>query len=99
MFMRKLYCCAYNYNLQKKSVSCGVKGKDGTFHLIEAGRNIADQLNLWSKMMDYKKIQIPDTISITTSHLGHIDGLGNLVKQYGHQKEFLFLQVNLQFRL
>ena len=79
-----------NYNFKRNSVSCGVKGKDGTFHLIEAGRNIADQLNLWSKMMNYKKIQIPDTISITHTHLGHIEGLGQFGKEVMNLKEVPF---------
>ena len=70
-----------NHTLRRSAVSCGVRGIDDSLHLIEVGRNIAEQLNLWSNKMDSKEIRIPDTISITHVHLGHIDGLGQFGKE------------------
>ncbi len=79
-----------DYKLQRNPVSCGVKGVDGTLHLIEVGRNIAHQLNSWSEMNKLDIIKIPNTVSITHTHLGHVDGIGQFGKEVANLKKIPF---------
>jgi pyrroloquinoline quinone biosynthesis protein B len=74
--------------LKRNPVCCGIKGADGSFHLIEAGRKLADQIMLWSKKMNLENIKKPETVSITHLHLGHIDGLGQFGKEVMNCKDF-----------
>lgn len=70
-----------NSKLRRNPVSCGIRGIDNSFHLIEVGRNIAKQLKIWSETMELEDIIIPKTVSITHIHLGHVDGLGQFGKE------------------
>ena len=69
-----------NQNLKKYPVSIGIQGIDGSKHLIEVTRNLPEQLRLWSDEMITQKIFIPDTVTITHLHLGHIEGIGQFGK-------------------
>ena len=70
-----------NSKMKRNPVCCGIKGVDGSFHLIEAGRKLSEQLKLWSDKMNMDEIKKPETVSITHLHLGHIDGLGQFGKE------------------
>ena len=76
-----------NYKLKRNPVCCGIKGVDGSFHLIEAGRNLSEQLKLWSEKMNLENIEKPETVSITHVHLGHVDGLGQFGKEVMNSKD------------
>ena len=61
-------------SLSKHPVSLGIVGADSSAHLIEATRDLAWQLNLWHSV---DPVTGPlDSLWITHSHHGHIDGLG-----------------------
>ncbi len=78
-------------NLRRNPVSCGINGIDGSFHLIEAGRNLSEQLKIYSDKIGLENIEIPDTVCLTHIHLGHIDGLGQFGKEVmGMEKIPLF---------
>ena len=72
-------CCAkarVDSTLSRMPVSLGLKGKDGSTHMIEASRMMSEQFSLWSSLgsLDWP----PSSFSLTHAHLGHIDGLGLL---------------------
>lgn len=69
-----------NPDLKKYPVSIGIQGTDGSKHLIEVTRNLSEQLRIWSDNKTNQKIFIPDTVTITHLHLGHIEGIGQFGK-------------------
>ena len=64
--------------LRKYPVSLGILGVDGTKHIIEITKNLSEQLVIWTP--DKDELFIPETVSITHLHLGHIEGIGQLGK-------------------
>ena len=75
-------CCAkarVDSTLSRMPVSLGLKGKDGSTHMIEASRMMSEQFSLWSSLgsLDWP----PSSFSLTHAHLGHIDGLGLLGRE------------------
>ena len=64
--------------LRKYPVSLGILGVDGTKHIIEITKNLSEQLVIWTP--DKDESFIPETVSITHLHLGHIEGIGQLGK-------------------
>ena len=64
--------------LRKYPVSLGILGIDGTKHIIEITKNLPEQLVIWTP--DKNQLFIPETVSITHLHLGHIEGIGQLGK-------------------
>ena len=64
--------------LRKYPVSLGILGVDGTKHIIEITKNLSEQLVIWTP--DKNELFIPETVSITHLHLGHIEGIGQLGK-------------------
>ncbi|MBF92771.1 MAG: hypothetical protein CMB78_03240 [Euryarchaeota archaeon] len=62
-------------------VSCAIRGSDGSLHLIEATRDLAEQLSIASRALGMGVTSVPDTISLTHAHLGHIDGIGQFGKE------------------
>ena len=67
-----------NLKLRKYPVSLGILGVDGTKHIIEITKNLSEQLVIWTP--DKNELFIPETVSITHLHLGHIEGIGQLGK-------------------
>ncbi len=70
-------CCAKargDSTLSRMPVSLGLKGTDGSTHMIEASRMMSEQFGLWSSLgnLDWP----PSSFSLTHAHLGHVDGLG-----------------------
>ncbi|HJO84198.1 MAG: MBL fold metallo-hydrolase [Candidatus Thalassarchaeaceae archaeon] len=63
-------------SLRRHPVACGVRGIDGSLHLIEASRALPDHLAIWSAALGLDAGIRPDTVCLTHTHLGHIDGLG-----------------------
>jgi|TARA_Y100001949_G_scaffold152408_1_gene138778 pyrroloquinoline quinone biosynthesis protein B len=63
-------------SLRRHPVACGVRGSDGSLHLIEASRSLPDQMRLWATTLGAEGVARPDSVSLTHVHLGHIDGLG-----------------------
>ena len=63
-------------SLRRHPVACGVRGVDGSLHLIEASRALPDHLAIWSSALRLDAGIRPDTVCLTHAHLGHIDGLG-----------------------
>ena len=61
--------------------SCLVMGSDGSLHLIEASRALPQQLGIAARTLGIGDTIIPDTVSLTHAHLGHIDGLGQFGKE------------------
>jgi pyrroloquinoline quinone biosynthesis protein B len=73
-------CCEQainNPNLATSPVSLGVATSDGRAILIDATRDLAAQLTLWSSS-DTRAAsgELPTELWLTHAHLGHIDGLG-----------------------
>ena len=54
-------------------VSLGIIGSNGTCHIIEVGRKIGEQIEIW-KGLDGFEWPL-ESASITHAHLGHTDGL------------------------
>jgi pyrroloquinoline quinone biosynthesis protein B len=50
-------------------------------HLIEATRSLSHQLGIAAKSLGEGDSLIPDSVSLTHSHLGHIDGIGQFGKE------------------
>ncbi|MDE0954174.1 MAG: MBL fold metallo-hydrolase [Candidatus Poseidoniales archaeon] len=72
---------AHDYaELKKYPVSIGIQGVDGSKHLIEVTKNLSEQLRLWSGESSRNSVFIPDTVTITHLHLGHIEGIGQFGK-------------------
>ena len=70
-------CCEYarqSPDLSKMPVSLGIRGLDGSSHLIEASRMMAGQFDLWNSVGTPE--WPPSSVSLTHAHLGHTDGLG-----------------------
>ncbi len=63
-------------SLRRHPVACGLRGIDGSLHLIEASRALPDHLAIWSSSLGLDAGIRPDTVCLTHAHLGHIDGLG-----------------------
>jgi len=62
-------------------VSCAIIGGDGSFHLIEASRSLPEQLGILANSLDLSAPIVPDSISLTHTHMGHIDGLAQFGKE------------------
>lgn len=62
-------------------VSCAIRGLDGSVHLIEATRSLPHQLGIAAKFLDKGDSLIPDSVSLTHAHMGHIDGIGQFGKE------------------
>ncbi len=62
--------------LRLHPVSCAIRGSDGSLHIIEATRNLPEQLGIAASVLGLGRSSIPDTVCLTHAHLGHIDGLG-----------------------
>ena len=90
-------CCKLaikNPSLIKHPVSLGIIGFDNSKHLIEATRDLAWQLNLWHSIEPIEgKL---DSLWITHSHHGHIDGLGLFGREAMNTNN---LEVNCSFSL
>ena len=72
---------AHNHlNLRKYPVSIGIEGIDGSKHLIEITKNLSEQLKIWSEDEKRDEVYLPDTVTITHLHLGHIEGIGQFGK-------------------
>ncbi len=62
-------------------VSCAIRGLDGSVHLIEATRSLSHQLGIAATSLGKGDSLIPDSVSLTHAHLGHIDGIGQFGKE------------------
>jgi pyrroloquinoline quinone biosynthesis protein B len=62
-------------------VSCVIRGSDGSVHLVEATRSLSHQLGIAASALGVGVSLIPDSISLTHAHLGHIDGIGQFGKE------------------
>ena len=62
-------------------VSCVIKGSDGSVHLVEATRDLAQQLGVAAISLGMGGSITPDSVCLTHAHLGHIDGLGQFGKE------------------
>ena len=67
--------------LRLHPVCCAIRGSDGSLHIIEATRNLAEQLGMAAAALGLGASSIPDTVCLTHAHLGHIDGLGQFGKE------------------
>jgi len=67
--------------LRLHPVCCAIRGADGSLHIIESTRNLAEQLGVASSTLGLGVSAIPDTVCLTHAHLGHIDGLGQFGKE------------------
>ena len=65
--------------LRRFPVSLGIVGTDGSTHLIEASRAMGEQFEIWNLIE--QNVEPLSSLSITHSHLGHIDGLGLFGKE------------------
>ncbi len=61
-------------------VALGIKGRDGSHHMVEASRMMHSQFKIWERKIGTYP-PIPESIILTHAHLGHIDGLGLLGKE------------------
>ena len=60
-------------SLSRTPVSLGIIGSDGTCHIIEVGRKMGEQIEIWK---GFGGFEWPlKSASITHAHLGHTDGL------------------------
>ena len=71
--------------LRKYPVSLGIIGTDGSKHIIEVTKNLSEQLMIWST--NGNELFIPETVSITHLHLGHVEGIGQFGKPVMASKE------------
>ena len=71
--------------LRKYPVSLGIIGTDGSKHIIEVTKNLSEQLMIWST--NENELFIPETVSITHLHLGHVEGIGQFGKPVMSSKE------------
>ncbi|MDP6212356.1 MAG: MBL fold metallo-hydrolase [Candidatus Thalassarchaeaceae archaeon] len=62
-------------------VSLAIRGLDGSIHLIEATRGLAHQLGIAATSIGMGDSLVPDSVSLTHAHLGHIDGIGQFGKE------------------
>ena len=61
-------------------VALGIKGLDGTLHMVEASRMMYAQFQIWEQSLGFHP-SVPNSITLTHAHLGHVDGLGLLGKE------------------
>ena len=71
--------------LRKYPVSLGILGADGSKHIVEVTKNLCEQLMIWTP--DENELFIPETVSITHLHLGHVEGIGQFGKPVMALKE------------
>tara|TARA_B100000902_G_scaffold155182_1_gene151606 strand:+ start:8248 stop:9135 length:888 start_codon:yes stop_codon:yes gene_type:complete len=71
--------------LRKYPVSLGILGADGSKHIVEVTKNLCEQLMIWAP--DENELFIPETVSITHLHLGHVEGIGQFGKPVMALKE------------
>ena len=71
--------------LRKYPVSLGILGADGSKHIVEVTKNLCEQLMIWTP--DANELFIPETVSITHLHLGHVEGIGQFGKPVMALKE------------
>ena len=62
-------------------VSCVISGADGSVHRIEATRSLPQQLGIAANTLGRGDSLVPDSVSLTHAHLGHIDGIGQFGKE------------------
>ena len=74
-----------NLKLRKYPVSLGIIGTDGSKHIVEVTKNLSEQLMIWSS--NKNELFIPETVSITHLHLGHVEGIGQFGKPVMASKE------------
>ena len=74
-----------NLKLRKYPVSLGIIGTDGSKHIVEVTKNLSEQLMIWSS--NENELFIPETVSITHLHLGHVEGIGQFGKPVMASKE------------
>ena len=67
--------------LRLHPVSCAIRGSDGSMHIIEATRNLPEQLGIAASVLGLGRSSTPETVCLTHAHLGHIDGLGQFGKE------------------
>jgi pyrroloquinoline quinone biosynthesis protein B len=78
-------------------VSIGIKDDDGKYHLIEATRSLSRQLRLWAEATQAFGEDLPiispiSSITLTHTHLGHIDGIGQFGREViGYQSRSIRL--------
>tara|TARA_B100000900_G_scaffold410169_1_gene427444 strand:+ start:413 stop:1300 length:888 start_codon:yes stop_codon:yes gene_type:complete len=79
--------------LRKFPVCLGIIGIDGSKHIIEVTKNLSEQLMIWNTV-NHEPF-IPETVSITHLHLGHIEGIGQFGKPVMSSKDLdIFLSEN-----
>ena len=61
--------------------SIAILGEDGGLHLVEATRDVSQQLWIASTSLGMDGLQTPKSVCLTHAHLGHIDGLGQFGKE------------------
>lgn len=62
-------------------VSLAIRGLDRSIHLVEATRGLAHQLGIAAKSLGEGDSLVPDSVSLTHCHLGHVDGVGQFGKE------------------
>ena len=70
-------CCEAARNdpdLVRFPVALGISGTDGSFHLVEASREMARQFDIWASKAEFTGTL--SSLCLTHAHLGHVDGLG-----------------------
>ena len=61
--------------------SIAILGEDGGLHLVEATRDVSQQLWIAATSLGMDGVVSPKTVCLTHTHLGHIDGLGQFGKE------------------
>jgi len=72
----KLPCCQRarsGTGLARTPVALGIVGSDGSSHIIEVGRHIGEQFEIWDKACGFEWPL--NSAILTHAHLGHTDGL------------------------
>ncbi|MBJ28947.1 MAG: hypothetical protein CMB61_02675 [Euryarchaeota archaeon] len=79
-FCRNCRTAIKKHSMRLFPSSCTLRGKDGSLHLIEATRSLAEQIVIASETLGVE-VSAPETVCLTHTHLGHIDGLGQFGKE------------------